>query len=152
MAKKFDPNTSLRFNGIFIFIFNEQGANYTQNQQFQVPGPGAYPAKIQDLSKGIYFLSTMKSAMGRAFSKGQRIVNTTNISRCETPGPGSYRVPSDFGYCISKTEASSQQIINRNSGINKNLSQKSISKQRIIYRTKTQGKLSLNNSAFYIQD
>ena len=48
---------------------------------------------------GEYFLSTYKSSLCRTFSQGRK--NGTESSRQEsifTPGPGTYRIPSEFGY------------------------------------------------------
>lgn len=63
----------------------------------RAPGPGAYEPGDGISAKGRYFLSTMQSSKAPHFLKGPRDTSTSP-SRVSTPGPGSYRVPSDFGY------------------------------------------------------
>lgn len=60
------------------------------------PGPGQYSKRtIAFNSKGSYFLSKMKNSGCNFFNKSKRSCNTRVSS---SPGPGSYRLPSDFGY------------------------------------------------------
>ena len=59
-----------------------------------LPGPGAYdPA---DNYQGTYILSTIKNNGVRKFGTEKRMNRRT--PSLQTPGPGSYRPPSDFGY------------------------------------------------------
>lgn len=66
----------------------------------KIPGPGFYDCKKTDLSpEGRYFVSKMPSSLVRKFGSSDR----SNIARStETPGPGNYRIPSEFGYYASK--------------------------------------------------
>ncbi len=72
----------------------------------QTPGPGQYKPKYNMSLKGEYFLSNFKSSLCRTFTQSQRsemkgrggnINNFDNIIS-DTPGPGQYRIPSDFGH------------------------------------------------------
>jgi len=61
------------------------------------PGPGTYenPASIKD--DGSYFVSKFRSSFCRTFSHSIRKETATKTSD-KTPGPGSYKIPSDFGH------------------------------------------------------
>ena len=64
-----------------------------------MPGPGTYQPKDGISAKGDYFVSTMQSSKASLFSKGARnqsVVRTK--SGTLIPGPGTYEVPSEFGY------------------------------------------------------
>ncbi len=67
-----------------------------------MPGPGAYdPGANVDLSpKGKYVISRMKNCLTRKFNISSR---RPLADRSETPGPGIYRVPSDFGHYVSRS-------------------------------------------------
>ena len=62
------------------------------------PGSGAYNP-VNDLSnEGKYVLSNNQSAGKRKFMLGRRESFTEfEARRSRTPGPGTYRLPSDFG-------------------------------------------------------
>ena len=60
------------------------------------PGPGHYPVYPGISKSGIYFLSKFRSSLCRTF--GARCSDTSLSHKTQTPGPGTYRVPSDFGY------------------------------------------------------
>jgi hypothetical protein len=49
---------------------------------------------------GSYFVSKFRSSMCRTHYHSKR--STLERARLDTPGPGSYRLPSDFGYYESK--------------------------------------------------
>ena len=59
------------------------------------PGPADYTNKTIE-ADGIYFLSTMKGSGKRAILHGKRDLKVEGNK--ETPGPGTYRSPSDFGH------------------------------------------------------
>jgi len=61
------------------------------------PGPGTYNPSASLTDDGSYFVSKFRSSMCRTFSHGVR-KNASLGSFEYTPGPGSYRLPSDFGY------------------------------------------------------
>lgn len=83
----------------------------------QVPGPGQYQL-IQATSKnGNYFFSKFQSSCCRKFGTEKRVTGTVRGSFVSSPGPGSYRAPSEFGYYESKNrnlmEAPKKIIIKR---------------------------------------
>lgn len=63
------------------------------------PGPGAY-AHIESVSKtGSYFLNKFKNSGAPIFPKQRRLAELdTSAIRNITPGPGTYRVQSEFGF------------------------------------------------------
>jgi len=70
------------------------------------PGPGTYVANASISTDGSYFVSKFKSSLCRTF--GHSIRKNHSISTIVTsPGPGSYRLPSDFGYYESVKTANS---------------------------------------------
>ena len=62
----------------------------------QVPGPGQYDVKPSLNSAGSYFLSKFRSSFVRKFGIEKRD-SLTRGSVLWTPGPGTYRSPSEFG-------------------------------------------------------
>ena len=66
------------------------------------PGPGAYEVSAnQDISpKGRYCLSRSQNCLARSFGHSHQRGDPA-LNR-QTPGPGNYRVPSEFGYYASK--------------------------------------------------
>jgi hypothetical protein len=73
-----------------------------QTAQNKLPGPGAYDVTtFQDISpKGRYCLSNSSNCLTRSFGSSQQRGDVTlNKS---TPGPGNYRLPSEFGYYLAK--------------------------------------------------
>jgi len=79
-----------------------------------LPAPGSYPLQPAISPKGSYYLSKFKSSGVRTFGHSQRSPSQSsfrnflsnfplsNFSLDNVPGPGSYRLPSDFGYYESK--------------------------------------------------
>lgn len=63
--------------------------------QTRIPGPGSYYPKDGLSGDGSYFLSRIPSSQCRTFGRSTRSVS---VQRLQTPGPGSYRLPSDFGF------------------------------------------------------
>ena len=73
------------------------------NIEDKVPGPGSYNYSSLEISPdGNYFLSRMQSAKCHKFGRDTRLTfknrSKSNNSWTLAPGPGSYRVPSEFGY------------------------------------------------------
>jgi len=62
------------------------------------PGPGAYESTNALKGDGSYFVSKFQSSFCRTFSHGMRKNATTGSINTETPGPGSYKLPSEFGH------------------------------------------------------
>jgi hypothetical protein len=83
LASVFHPPRSARFSG-------------TPKHIRLVPGPGHYDMKPSLNPTGSYFLSKFKSSFVRRFGFEKRD-SLTRGSVLWTPGPGSYRSPSEFG-------------------------------------------------------
>lgn len=67
----------------------------------ETPGPGQYSPKTEISKTGEYFLSRFKNTGAAALYKSRR--ETLNVMKDTRygPGPGSYLLPSDFGYPFS---------------------------------------------------
>lgn len=78
-----------------------------------MPGPGAYDPKTSMNLTGSYFVSKFKSTLGRSFGHSIRVTATSGYNGKyggfwfkfieHTPGPGAYRLPSEFGHYESKS-------------------------------------------------
>ncbi len=66
------------------------------------PGPGRYTPMGEMTKQGSYFVSKFKSSMCRSHYHADR--HTILGYTIATPGPGSYRLPSDFGYYEGKNQ------------------------------------------------
>jgi hypothetical protein len=69
-----------------------------------VPGPGAYESYDNTSPEGKYTISKHMNSGARHFAKENR---PNMVQKLKTPGPGEYRLPSEFGYYKSakiKTE------------------------------------------------
>lgn len=67
-----------------------------QTSQEKAPGPGSYTVNGVDLSpKGKYVSSRLHNCLVSSFEGSERkfFCDKTN-----TPGPGNYKLPSEFGY------------------------------------------------------
>lgn len=62
------------------------------------PGPGHYPPAQATSKTGSYFLSKFKSSQCRTFGVEYRDTLTSRGDFVTSPGPGTYRAPSDFGH------------------------------------------------------
>lgn len=71
----------------------ERFKNVELTQKLFVPGPGSYDPI--DYTDGTYILSQFKNPGTRRFGTAKRMEFRINK---DTPGPGAYRPPSDFGY------------------------------------------------------
>ena len=68
-----------------------------------MPGSGSYNPQNDLSNEGKYVLSKNQSAGKRKFLLGRRLSFTEfSAKRSQTPGPGSYRLPSDFGHYDEK--------------------------------------------------
>lgn len=56
---------------------------------------------------GSYFVSKFMSSMCRTHYHAERKTNLMKATNVQTPGPGNYRLPSDFGYYESKKKFAS---------------------------------------------
>jgi len=89
-AKVFDPSRSKRFS------------DYPKNALKGSPGPGTYNPKTEISRNGDYFVTQYKSSLCRTFYHYNRDTMPVNNQKKTIPGPGMYRLPSDFGYCDKK--------------------------------------------------
>ncbi len=82
------------------------------------PGPGAYYSKIGIADKGYQYVSTVKSPKTRTFyHSDRRTIDIPKESKCnfylyliiilDLPGPGNYKLHSDFGNLESGRKYSS---------------------------------------------
>lgn len=72
------------------------------NSQSMIPGPGMYEPKNSICKDGNYFLSNYKSTMWRTFYHHNRDTIPVTKQKKTMPGPGTYRIPSEFGHYESK--------------------------------------------------
>ena len=64
------------------------------------PGPCAYNPKPNISKTGVYFLQGFENSKCRTFGKASRRIVSLSMSgthHTDTPGPGAYSFPSDFG-------------------------------------------------------
>ncbi len=94
-AAAFHPPTSPRFADIRMLFFAVTRAVAKETKM--KPGPGHYPIYPGITRSGVYFLSKYKSSLCRTF--GKRYTAVGAIPQAVTPGPGTYKAPSDFGEC-----------------------------------------------------
>ena len=76
------------------FKFNPNSPRFPKDQVAVTPAPGSYETD-KGFLKNSQILSTVKSSGARMFAKSER---TPMILKSESPGPGCYRLPSEFGY------------------------------------------------------
>lgn len=98
----------------FVSKFKSSGATLVspaRSRRFyplksEVPGPGTYEAPRTIKEDGSYYVSKFKSSFCRSFSHAMR--KNASLANIETtPGPGSYKLPSEFGhYQSAKFKAS----------------------------------------------
>ena len=62
------------------------------------PGPGHYPPTEATTKTGIYFVSKFKNSGCRRFGSEFRDTLSERGTFVSTPGPGTYRAPSEFGH------------------------------------------------------
>lgn len=94
--------------------------NTSMKTSAAVPGPGLYQLKLDLNGKGNYSFARYRNSGAPVFTKGKRDTNLdTSVTRkCKlkrlsydlvTPGPGTYRMQSDFGYYNVNTSTLSQR-------------------------------------------
>ena len=72
------------------------------NTNIKNPAPGHYDAIAGLDNKGVYKISKHKNSLCRSFSQAARNTLGIDISKKDPkPGPGQYRLPSEFGHYIS---------------------------------------------------
>ena len=78
--------------------FSPSKSRFDQNElrhKKKIPGPGTYFPN--DYTDGKYHLSTFKTVTTRKYRPDTNVIKHRK-QMSETPGPGTYRLPSDFGY------------------------------------------------------
>jgi hypothetical protein len=96
-----------------VYSFSQKGTKFPKDNKNDCPAPGAY-----DVDKGFSgfnkVLSTCKSSGSIKFGNTER---QFNYGIKNTPGPGSYRIPSEFGYyenpAKSQTASTQSLVIKR---------------------------------------
>jgi len=83
----------------------ERGTNKDKTE----PGPGQYDLKTGINTTGAYFVSKFKSNIARSFGHSMRKNASVNTLK-DTPGPGSYRLPSEFGHYEAATSKSMAKL------------------------------------------
>lgn len=69
---------------------------FGKDRGLQAPGPAHYNPKIGMADDGRYYLSNFNSSKCRSFPHDMRRTGSVGTFT-KTPGPGSYRLPSEFG-------------------------------------------------------
>jgi Sperm-tail PG-rich repeat len=70
----------------------------TVENKAETPGPGEYSPKGEFSKTGEYFLSKFRSTGAKTLYKSRReTLQHLNVDKY-CPGPGMYKLPSDFGY------------------------------------------------------
>lgn len=83
----------------------------TETHLTKVPGPGAYDTSHADLSpQGRYVSSKMGNCLTRKFAITTRRPIAENN---ENPGPGNYKLPSEFGHYVAKKAFEESQNLRR---------------------------------------
>ena len=91
-------------NGVYPLstVQNSRAANWSPSKKRfidltkhkrDIPGPGNY--HVSDYAGGQYLLSNFKSYGVRVYKP---VTRNRSKRASDTPGPGTYRAPSDFGY------------------------------------------------------
>ena len=97
-------NVNSKLRSASVCTFNKtKGGRFgnSNNPSKQVPGPGQYSPRLEMTSTGEYFYSKYQSAGTRTFYHSNR--KTIQLpDNASTPGPGSYKQPSEFGYYESR--------------------------------------------------
>ena len=70
----------------------------------KLPGPGHYSPRNQFSNRGVYVVSTNKTKLGSSFGRQKRGASTAGRNT-ETPGPGSYKLHSEFGFDASSMDS-----------------------------------------------
>jgi len=79
--------------------FSKVGGRVSDREN-KVPGPGSYETTQVDLSpQGRYVTSKLRNCLARKFAITTR---RPIADKNENPGPGNYKLPSDFGHYVAK--------------------------------------------------
>jgi len=120
-------NVSKFKNSGATIIAPSRSIRFASAKEAKEPGPGAYDLKTGINTSGAYFVSKFKSNIARSFGHSMR--KTASGGHLDIPGPGSYRLPSEFGHYETATTGS-KSMAKLNTHENKEASpQKSLEKK-----------------------
>ena len=91
--------------GVFSPARSTRFSDYKNNRS-GIPGPGTYSPGSAITKDGNYFLSKFKSSNCRTFYHYNRDTMSSVKKQRNMPGPGMYRLPSEFGYYESSKKPS----------------------------------------------
>ncbi|CDW81826.1 UNKNOWN [Stylonychia lemnae] len=105
----YEPKPALNDKGYYYVskFKNSMATSIDPPTKKSVPGPGQYEFNQGMNQQGSYFVSKFMSSMCRTHYHADR--STLLGQKLQTPGPGNYRLPSDFGYYESKKKYDSQR-------------------------------------------
>lgn len=100
-------------SNIFSRYRDHHGAKFTSSTErfrtvtLDYPGPGKYDSSTIQLNpQGKYSLSKLQNSKVRSFGSAKRKSLNENSQSNKfynlAPGPGNYRLPSDFGYYVNR--------------------------------------------------
>jgi len=78
---------------------------FEEKHDGEKPGPGNYNPSGEINPNGSYFVSKFKTSVGKTFGLSLKRTSSTDSFKEKIPGPGSYKLPSDFGHYESKIAA-----------------------------------------------
>ncbi len=84
-----------------IFVRLE-GLKWVEKGAKRGPGPGQYMPAPALTPSGSYAISKFRSSYCRSIAKAPRASLNESYVRLSTPGPGSYKVPSEFGIYMAQ--------------------------------------------------
>ncbi|EGR31633.1 hypothetical protein IMG5_105450 [Ichthyophthirius multifiliis] len=90
---KYKSSSSMQFNPL-------SSKRFQHNKKDQYPGPGQYPIPQSIANDGKYIVSKYISNGCRFFPRSKRL--PLPQGSLQNPGPGDYRIPSEFGYYETK--------------------------------------------------
>ena len=125
LASIFHPPKSTRFKDI-------------PKEIKSIPGPGQYEIKPSLNSTGSYFISKFRSSLVRSFGVETR--DSLTRGSVLTPGPGTYRSPSEFG-----VYRASEKLVKESERLEKN--RMSLTRSNIRGSTTSRGNKVMGKSA-----
>ena len=127
----YEPKTTISANGNYFIsgMKNSKAPLFTlpsldrfiYDKKERAPGPGAYSLKTGISDPAASFISTFKSPKTRTFYHSDRktidipssvksiFILFNQINSLDQPGPGNYRLPSEFGHYESKSHYKSMR-------------------------------------------
>jgi len=104
-------NTMSPKGKMFVAKYKSSGActispskakRFDLEKEANAPCPGTYNTTGEINNTGSYFVSKFKSSVGKTFGLSLKKADSTEKFRSMVPGPGHYKVPSEFGQYESK--------------------------------------------------